>query len=60
MTLFIISIPFMVLAVVFAVLPLVVMSVAEHHRMEKATPRGHGDGRANVAEPQDQELPEAA
>jgi hypothetical protein len=36
MTLFIISIPLMVLAVVLAVLPLIVMSVADRHRRPEA------------------------
>ena len=42
MTLFIISIPLMVLAVVLAVLPLIVMSLADRHRPPEATPLPRG------------------
>jgi hypothetical protein len=59
MTLFFISIFCMVLAVVLAVLPLVVMSVAEHQRMDEATSKDL-DTQANAAKPQDEELPQAA
>jgi uncharacterized Tic20 family protein len=60
MALFIISIPLMVLAVALAVLPLVIMSLAaERHRTGEATPRPI-DMRVNVADPQDQDLPQAA
>jgi hypothetical protein len=59
MTLFIISIPFMALAVALAVLPLVVTFIREHHRLVDSTSTDM-DPRANVGVPRDQELPQAA
>jgi hypothetical protein len=49
MALFIISIPLMVLAVAIAVLPLIVMSLADRHRTAETTPRATDMGKGRGA-----------
>jgi hypothetical protein len=59
MALFIISIPFMVLAVVLAVLPLIVMSFADRHRTTETISTAAGR-QIRPATAEDEHVPQAA